>query len=105
MPNALLEAMATGLPAVATFHGGIPEAVTHGVDGLLVPEKSPDQLAGAILSLTRDPMLLERFSVRAAENIEEKFGASRQLDALEDCYAEAMAMASGQAASLPVVPT
>ena len=91
IPNALLEAMATGLPAVATFHGGIPEAVTHQEDGWLVPEKSPEQLADAILAITRDPALLERLSIHAAENVEVKFGASRQLDALEDCYAEALA--------------
>ena len=91
IPNALLEAMATGLPAVATFHGGIPEAVTHEVDGLLVPERSPDELAAAILTLTHDPAMLETFSIRAAANVEAKFGATRAMDALEDCYAEALA--------------
>ena len=93
IPNALLEAMATGLPSIATFHGGIPEAVTDGVDGLLVPEKSPAQLAGAILTLTRQPALLEKLSAQAAENIKEKFGAARQLQVLETYYAEAVAMA------------
>ena len=94
IPNSLLEAMATGLPAVATLHGGIPEAVTDGVDGLLVPEKSPGLLAEAILRLTRDRELLETMSAQAATNIETKFGAVRQLEALEDCYAEAIAMMS-----------
>ena len=48
IPNSMLEAMATGLPVVATLHGGIPEAVTDGHDGLLVPEHAPVELAGAI---------------------------------------------------------
>ena len=94
IPNALLEAMATGLPAVATWHGGIPEAVTDGVDGLLVPEKSPSLLADAVLKLTRDPGLLEKLSVQAAENVKEKFGAARQLQILEGCYAEAISTVS-----------
>lgn len=93
VPNALLEAMATGLPAVATFHGGIPEAVMDGVDGLLVPEKSPALLAEAILSLMQTPARLEELSAQAATNIEEKFGAGRQLQVLENYYAEAIAMA------------
>ena len=97
IPNSLLEAMATGLPVVATLHGGIPEAVVHGEDGLLVPEKSPSHLAAAILSLTRDPALLEALSLQAAENVKEKFGAARQLQILEDCYAEAISL--GQAAT------
>ena len=40
VPNSMLEAMATGLPVVATTHGGIPEAVTHEQTGLLVPERN-----------------------------------------------------------------
>ena len=92
VPNALLEAMATGLPAVATLHGGIPEAVTNGSDGLLVPEKSPSELAAAILRITHDAALLEQFSLKAAQNVDEKFRADRQVDALETCYEYALAM-------------
>jgi colanic acid/amylovoran biosynthesis glycosyltransferase len=91
IPNTLLEAMASGLPAVATFHGGIPEAVRDGVDGLLVPEKSPQLLAAAILRLTGEDGLLSRMSVAASANIVENFGPDRQIEALEDCYEEASA--------------
>ena len=90
VPNTLLEAMATGLPPVATFHGGIPEAVTHGVDGWLVAERSPAELGQAILRITHDPQLLQTLSVQAAANVELKFGLERQLRTLEDYYQEAM---------------
>jgi glycosyltransferase involved in cell wall biosynthesis len=90
IPNALLEAMATGLPAVATRHGGIPEAVTDGVDGLLVPEKSPEALGDAILRFMASPALIESASRAAPVNIAANFGAAEQIQALEDCYEEAL---------------
>ena len=90
VPNALLEAMATGLPPVATFHGGIPEAVTSGTDGWLVPERSPHELGAAILRITHDADLLGTLSVNAANNAEAKFGLDARLRELEECYQEAI---------------
>ncbi len=90
VPNALLEAMATGLPPVATFHGGIPEAVTDGVDGLLVPEKSPTALADAVLRLISETGLLESLSTQAVTNVAANYGLDGRLQALEDCYEEAI---------------
>ena len=90
VPNALLEAMATGLPPVATFHGGIPEAVTDGFSGLLVPEKSPASLADAVLRLTGTAGLLERLSAAATQSVATNYGSDACLQALEDCYDEAI---------------
>ena len=90
IPNSMLEAMATGLPVIATHHGGIPEAVTHGVDSLLVPERSPQQLAEAILSLLRDPALLVRLSGAASQTVRQRFGLEASIAKLEDCYDEAI---------------
>jgi glycosyltransferase involved in cell wall biosynthesis len=91
IPNAMLEAMATGLPVVATRHGGIPEAVTDGVDGLLVAEKSPAELASALRRVLCDPALWQQLATGAAASVRENFGLPRQLELLEACYAVALA--------------
>jgi colanic acid/amylovoran biosynthesis glycosyltransferase len=90
VPNAMLEAMACGLPVVATEHGGIPEAVDDGRDGYLVPEKSPEALAEAMLKLFGDGQALAHFSDQAASSVREKFGFEEQIQNLEKCYAEAI---------------
>jgi glycosyltransferase involved in cell wall biosynthesis len=54
-PQALLEAMAVGVPVVATAVGGVPEMVESGSTGLVVPPEDPDALAGAVLGLLEDP--------------------------------------------------
>ncbi len=89
IPNSMLEAMASGLPVVATEHGGIPEGVTHGHDGLLVSEKSPNELAAALLKLLGDAELLSALSRNAAISVRENFGLESQVRNLEACYKEA----------------
>ena len=100
IPNSMLEAMATGLPVIATHHGGIPEAVTHDHDGLLVRERSPDELATALLRLMEEPELLSRLSQNAAASVRAQFGAPAQIARLEDHYFEAISLA--KAARPPV---
>jgi len=85
LPVALMEALALGLPVIATRVGGIPEAVTDGVEGRLVPAKRPDELADAILGLVRDP---ERRSsmAKAAARRSTHFDVERVVRRYEDCY-------------------
>ncbi len=90
VPNAMLEAMAAGLPVVATQHGGIPEAVTSGKDGILVEEKDFEALAAALLQLTGDETLLAQYSRQAKDSVAEKFGFDQQIAAMEACYRETM---------------
>ena len=94
IPNSMLEAMATGLPVIATHHGGIPEAVTHGSDGLLVPEHSPTELAQAILQMLSNPSLWSQLGQNAAASVRANFGAEAQIARLEDHYLEAIALAT-----------
>ncbi|MFY8215941.1 MAG: glycosyltransferase [Chthoniobacterales bacterium] len=91
VPNAMLEAMSTGLPVVATLHGGIPEAVTDGKDGLLTPERDVSALAASLLRLAENPELYESFSAHASGSVTEKFEQSRAIAALEGHYRELLA--------------
>ncbi len=92
VPNSMLEAMATGLPVAATFHGGIPEAVTNNVSGFLVPEKRPDALADALVRMVSDPGAMEEMGRRASQSVREEFEQSRTIGKLEEIYDEAISL-------------
>src|SRR6185369_11670187 len=70
-PNVLLEAMATGLPVVATRVGGVPEVVQHGRTGLLVSEDNLDELTNAIVELVRNPHRARDMGGRARAYVEQ----------------------------------
>ncbi|NEP20408.1 MAG: colanic acid biosynthesis glycosyltransferase WcaL, partial [Leptolyngbya sp. SIO4C1] len=55
IPVALMEAMATGIPVISTWHSGIPELIHHEKSGILVPERNSSELALQILNLIQDP--------------------------------------------------
>jgi glycosyltransferase involved in cell wall biosynthesis len=87
LPVALMEALALGLPVAATAVGGIPEAVTDGVEGLLVAPKDPEALAGAITAITEDPSrraAMADAARRAGERFDIRIAARR----MEDLYRE-----------------
>ena len=87
---ALSEGMSLSIPAVATTYGGNPYMITEGVNGLLVPEKDPDALSAAILSLIRDPERLAQLSSGARAMYEEKFTASGMTRRLEELYVDSV---------------
>ncbi len=90
VPNSMLEAMATGLPVVATLHGGIPEAVTTGSDGFLTPENDSAALADSLATLAGQPGVYAAFSAAAANSVRHKFEQSAAIRMLEGYYRELM---------------
>lgn len=98
LPNVLLEAMATGLPIVATPVSAIPEAVEDGRNGILVPEEDPPALAAAILRLARDPGERCRLGAAARATMVAGFSDQSGLDRL------AARLSAPQASPEPPVP-
>jgi glycosyltransferase involved in cell wall biosynthesis len=75
IPNALLEAMAMQLPVVSTAHSGIPEVLSDGVNGFLVPSADAKTLAEAMAKLLDQPALRREMGVRGRQFVSEKFDA------------------------------
>jgi glycosyltransferase involved in cell wall biosynthesis len=87
---AMVEAMACGLPVVATATEGAKEIVEHDAGGLLVPVGDHEALAEAILSLLTDDARRARFGAHARESARARFGLGRMVEATERVYAETL---------------
>jgi colanic acid/amylovoran biosynthesis glycosyltransferase len=96
VPNSILEAMATGLPVIATRHGGIPEAVTHQVNGLLSAERDIEGLGRSLISMARSPDEYRRMSEMARKAVAQQFDQELTVRALENAYEEVCAQPLGQ---------
>jgi glycosyltransferase involved in cell wall biosynthesis len=80
-----IESLAAGVPVVATRVGGLPEVVTHGRSGLLVPPDDPAALAGALVRVLAEPGLREQLALGArAES--RRFTIDRFVDRMEALY-------------------
>ncbi|WP_208278086.1 glycosyltransferase family 4 protein [Massilia oculi] len=86
LPMSLLEAMAHGVPVVATAVGGIPEAVRDGVEGVLVAPGDTAALADAVLGLLADPAARLRLGAAGRERVRTEFSSTRMIATLEDLY-------------------
>ena len=86
MPRALMEAMAMGLPVVSTTAGGIPEVAENETSALLVPTRSPVELAAALKRIVNDGDLRNRLGRSAARRIADHFSSEKMLDRYIEMY-------------------
>jgi len=87
-PNAVMEAMASGLPVVASDVGGIPELVDDGRTGRLVPPGEPETLAEAVLGLMDDPARAAELGRAGRRRVDTTFSMDRMVDRFERLYME-----------------
>lgn len=92
MPLAVLEAMATALPVIATRAGGVPEVIRDGVDGLLITQgASPIELAERIRYLCRNPQKAFELAASARSRVESEFSLTKMIDSYWSVLADVAA--------------
>lgn len=97
MPNAVLEAMAAGLPVVATRVEGTDELVLDGQTGWLVPPGDPPSLSAALLAALADPAEARRRGARGRDRAERRFSLDSSVQAYQSLWAAVL--------GLPDLPT
>jgi glycosyltransferase involved in cell wall biosynthesis len=93
--TSILDAMAASKPVVGTAAGGIPEAVEHGVSGLVVPPQHPTEMADAILTLLRDPDMRARMGAAGLARARAHFTVDRMVDETLAAYERLLARPRG----------
>lgn len=91
-----IEAMACGVPVVATAVGALADVVVNGVTGLLVPPGEPDSLSRALRSLLLDDTLRNEFAVAGRDRVAARYSWSRVAEDVLRVYARAGADSSGR---------
>ena len=91
LPMALLEAMALGIPVIATRVGSVPDVIEDESNGLLLPPGAPDELTGALRRLLSDSALAQRLGIAARTTVEQRFNAEQTARSYEALYCELLA--------------
>jgi len=86
LPYSILESLAAGTPVIATNVGGIPDAVVHGIHGLLIAPQDPAQIADAIRKLASNGNLVQMMSKNCLSWSQERFGLERLAKDFHDLY-------------------
>ncbi len=89
--TSLLDAMAAGVPIVATSAGGIPEVVSDGINGILVPPRNPQDLAKAVLTILQNNDLAKKLTQAGRETVEKRFTVERMVEGTLEVYRKVMA--------------
>lgn len=95
LPNVLLEAMGAGRPLVASRVAGVPDVIDDGVHGLVVPERDPAALAGALGRLLGDRAAAERMGAAARARIERELTWARTAERFERVFVEVVERRAG----------
>ena len=96
VPNSVLEAMASGMPVIASRVGGVPELITHGSTGLLVDPGDPQAIVDAVKELIRNPDLRTAIARAASEHVRRNYAVAIATASLARLYES---MASGKPAA------
>ncbi|HEX9654876.1 MAG TPA: glycosyltransferase [bacterium] len=86
LPNVVLEAMATGLPVVATAVDGTAELIVDNETGFLLPPKNPPELASKIVFLLDDAGRRKRFGVKGRERVELNYSLEKQVNSFQKLF-------------------
>ena len=86
--------MATGLPVIATRHGGIPELVEDQKSGFLVPERSSDAIAGKLRYLIDHPEAWPQMGRAGQAVVQERYSSSKLNDELVEIYRQLLSEGS-----------
>jgi glycosyltransferase involved in cell wall biosynthesis len=99
LPMALLEGMALGNAVVATHVGSIPNVITDGENGLLVPPGDAESMHRALVRLAQDPALRQQLGSKARNTVRSRFSAAATVAAYERLYRKALAQTGGGASA------
>lgn len=86
----IVEGMAIGKPVIAANAGGVPEIITDGIDGVLVPPGDAQAVANEILSIASNRTKAEAMGVRAREKVKKKFIINRYVSEIENIYKDVL---------------
>ncbi|HTW90707.1 MAG TPA: glycosyltransferase family 4 protein [bacterium] len=96
-----IQSMACGTPVITTNSGSIPEFVQDGITGLLVPERNPEAMAGAILELLRDDRLRRKLATSGRAYAEKRYDAASNVAKVQDILLQLLARTRPSAFACP----